>query len=231
MSHIGALELEKRIPQSPTAHDELSRMRDLGDRVSRVARVIARMIGGDALDHDPAGERVHAGDRQARGRLLLLAPYHLQPVPAAAVSLALTRARATGHRRRYDLAVLRPGDREGRVALLDHAGHVGAHALREVLVERERGYLGRHCRAMRTDNDTTLREAGETRISNPLNFHGYAVCCLRCRRSSLGCLVVLLQLLLLVRFSVNDIEPTYASKNVLAIYAVVSTCVFFQSTV
>lgn len=43
------------------------------------------------------------------------------------------------------LAVLRPDDRERRIALLDHTGHLGPQALRQVLLKAKGSYGGRNC--------------------------------------------------------------------------------------
>jgi hypothetical protein len=104
-----------------------------------VARVVARVVDRHPLDDDCAGVRVDAGDSEA-GRLL-------GPVAAE------------GPEATYRLPVLRPADREGRVPLLDHAGHLGAHALREVLVKREGRYLGRHCVPSKPKRDALFRGA------------------------------------------------------------------------
>lgn len=43
------------------------------------------------------------------------------------------------------LAVLGPGDRERRIALLDHASYLSTHALREVLVKAKGSYRRWNC--------------------------------------------------------------------------------------
>lgn len=43
------------------------------------------------------------------------------------------------------LAVLGPGDRERRIALLDHASYLGTHALRQILVKAKGSYRGWNC--------------------------------------------------------------------------------------
>lgn len=104
------------------------------------------MISCDPLDHNGTGVGVDA--RHPEAREPIIAP----PAP-------LTR--------RHNVAVTRPTDGEGRIALFDHAGHLGPHALRQVLVERERRYPWRNCDKQARERDSSGCQY-EKKISFPL---------------------------------------------------------------
>lgn len=110
-----------------TTNDQLGRPEDLGYRIARQASIVAGVRGGDALDNYGAGMGVNVGYAQPGGGRLRVS--------------GIVNGRRCGNR----LAVLRPDDRERRIALLDHAGHLGPQALRQILLKAKGSYRGRNC--------------------------------------------------------------------------------------
>lgn len=131
-----------------TTNDQLGRPEDLGHRIARQASIVAGVSGGDALDNYGAGMTVNVGYAQPRGCLRVM---------SGIVYDGDGGRRAGGGNR---LAVLRPDDRERRIALLDHAGHLGPQALRQVLLKAKGSYGGRNCTKKERENMVTVSVNG-----------------------------------------------------------------------
>lgn len=126
-----------------TTNDQLGRPEDLGHRIASQASIVAGVRGGDALDNYGAGMGVNVGYAQPRWCLRVSGIVNGR----GGCSGGCSGAEGGGRRARGGnrLAVLRPDDRERRIALLDHAGHLGPQALRQVLLKAKGGYRGRNC--------------------------------------------------------------------------------------
>lgn len=105
------------------------------------------MSGGDALDNYGAGMTVNVGYAQSRGCLRVV----------SGIVYGDGGRRAEGGNR---LAVLRPDDRERRIALLDHAGHLGPQAFRQVPLKAKGSYGGRNCTKKERENMVTVSVNG-----------------------------------------------------------------------
>lgn len=127
-----------------TTNDQLGRPEDLGHRIARQASIVASVSGGDALNNYGAGMGVNVGYAQSRG-----CPRVLSGIVNGRAGCGCGRTVSEGGGRRAGdgnrFPVLRPDDRERRIALLDHAGHLGPQALRQVLLKAKGSYRGRNC--------------------------------------------------------------------------------------
>lgn len=134
-----------------TTNDQLGRPKDFGHRIARQASIVAGVRGGDALDNYGAGMGVNVGYAQPRGCLQVLSGIVNCRRGGCGRAVGGGQRRAAGGGNR--LAVLRPDDRERRIALLDHAGHLGAQALRQVLLKAKGSYRGRNCTKKERERD------------------------------------------------------------------------------
>lgn len=129
-----------------TTNDQLGRPEDLGHRIARQASIVAGVSGGDAFDNYGAGMGVNVGYAQSRG-----CPRVLSGIVNCRAGCGSGRpvngngngGRRAGRGNRFP--VLRPDDRERRIALLDHTGYLGPQALRQVLLKAKGSYRGRNC--------------------------------------------------------------------------------------
>lgn len=126
-----------------TTNDQLGRPEDLGHRIARQASIVAGVRGGDALDNYGAGMGVNVGYAQPRWCLRVLSEIVNGCGSGGGGGGPVGDGRRAGGGNL--LAVLRPDDRERRIALLDHAGHLGPQTLRQVLLKAKGGYRGRNC--------------------------------------------------------------------------------------
>lgn len=127
----GAVQLVRYSSLYFTTNDQLGRPEDLGHRIARQTSIVAGVSGGDALDNYGAGMGVNVGYAQSRRCLRVV----------SGIDSDGDRRTEGGNR----LAVLRPDDRERRIALLDHTGHLGPQTLRQVLLKAKGSYGGRNC--------------------------------------------------------------------------------------
>jgi len=106
-----------------TTNNQFGRPENLGHRIACQASIVASMRGGDAFDNYGAGMVVNVGYAQPRGCLRVLSGI------VNGRGCGGSDGGPVGGGRRADagnrLAIFRPDDRERRIALLDHAGHLG----------------------------------------------------------------------------------------------------------